>query len=160
MAKNRDNALVEDLILACTGDGIASDTAQKAIRALCKFYGGQMIYIPVKKENGTSAENLRGVLADAVGDSAAEKILGKIMSLYGQMQLYIPLERKAFRKIIALEIYERYGNDGSNMNDLARSYGISFTLAYNLWKLGQHEKLQPSMPYLPFLEMAGNNNSD
>jgi hypothetical protein len=43
------------------------------------------------------------------------------------------------------------------MNDLARSYGISFTFAYNLWKLGRHEKLKPSTPYLPFLEMANNN---
>jgi Mor family transcriptional regulator len=102
----------------------------------------------------------RYILADAVGDSAAEKILGKIMSLYGNMQLYIPFERTAFRKIIALEIYERYGKDGNNMNDLARYYGISFTLAYNLWKLGQREKMKPTMPYLPFLEMAGNNNFD
>jgi len=160
MAKSRDNALVEDLILACTGEKVSSKTAQKAIRALCRYYGGQMIYVPVKKETGTSAEKLRGILADAVGDSAAEKILGKIMSLYGNMQLYIPFERTAFRKIIALEIYERYGKDGNNMNDLARYYGISFTLAYNLWKLGQREKMKPTMPYLPFLEMAGNNNFD
>ncbi|MDR0455401.1 MAG: hypothetical protein LBH20_01790 [Treponema sp.] len=160
MAKSNDNALVEDLILACTGGGISSAAAQKAVRALCRYYGGQMIYIPVKKETGTSAENLRGIFADAVGDNAAEKILGKIMALYGNMQLYIPMERTAFRKVIALEIYERYGNDGGSMNDLARSYGISFTLAYNLWKLGKHEKLQPSMPYLPFLEMAENNNSN
>jgi Mor family transcriptional regulator len=158
MAKNRDNALVKDLIIACTGE-VSSETAQKAIRALCRFYGGQMIYIPVKKETGTSAENLRGVFADAVGGCDAEKILGKIMTLYGNMQLYIPLERTAFRKTIALEIYERYGNDGNNMNDLARNYGISFTLAYNLWKLGQHEKLNSSLPYLPFLEEATNNNS-
>jgi len=160
MAKSHDNALVEDLILACTGEGVSSETAQKAIRALCRYYGGQMIYVPGKKETGTSAENLRGILADAVGDSPAKKILGKIMALYGTMQLYIPFERTAFRKTIALEIYERYGNDESNMNDLARYYGISFTLAYNLWKLGQREKLKPSMPFLPFLEMTGNNNFD
>ena len=160
MAKNRDNALAEDLILACTGEGVPSATAQKAVRALCRFYGGQMIYIPAKKENGASAKNLRGVIADAAGDIAAEKILNKIMALYGNMQLYIPMERTAFRKTIALEIYGRYGNDGSSMSDLARFYGISFTLAYNLWKEGQREKLKPSMPYLPFLEMAENNNTD
>jgi Mor family transcriptional regulator len=159
MVKSRDNALAEDLILACTGEGVPPETAQRAIRALCRFYGGQMVYIPVKKETGKSAENLRGILADAVGGSAAEKILVKIMALYGNMQLYIPMERSAFRKTIALEIYERYGKDGSSMNDLARQYGISFTLAYNLWKMGQHEKLKPSMPYLPFLELV-NNNSD
>jgi Mor family transcriptional regulator len=152
------NALVEDLILSCTGGGVSSETAQKAVRALCRYYGGQMIYIPAKKETGTSAENLRRVLADAAGDYDGEKILGKIMALYGNMQLYIPMERTAFRKIIALEIYARYGNDGSSMNDLAREYNISFTLAYSLWKIGRHEKLKPSMPYLPFLEMADNNS--
>jgi Mor family transcriptional regulator len=76
------------------------------------------------------------------------------------MHLYIPFERTAFRKTIALEIYARYGNDGSNMNDLARDYNISFTHAYNLWKTGRHEKLKPSMPYLPFMELAGGNNPD
>jgi len=153
MARPHDNALIEDLILSCTVEGVSPQTAQKAIRAICRFYGGQMIYIPGKKENGTSAENLRGILADAVGDSNAEKILGKIMLLYGTMQLYIPLERSAFRKTIALEIYERYGK-GCTMNDLARHYGITFTFAYRLWKQGQREKLKPTMPYLPFLELA------
>jgi hypothetical protein len=32
--------------------------------------------------------------------------------------------------------------------------------AYHLWQIGQHEKLKPSMPYLPFLELAENNNPD
>jgi Mor family transcriptional regulator len=150
----RDSALVEDLVLSCAGEGISVETAQKAIRALCRYYGGQMIYIPVKKKDGTSAGNLRRVITDAAGDSAAEKIVGKIMRMYGNMQLYIPLERCAFRTIIALEIYERYGKDGVTMNDLAREYNISFTFAYNLWKKGRHEKLKPSMPYLPFLELA------
>jgi Mor family transcriptional regulator len=158
--KPRDNALVEDMILSCTGEKISSEAAQKAVRALCRYYGGQMTYIPVKKKDGTLAENLRRVIADAVGDPAAEKILDRLMALYGNMQVYIPLERTAFRKIIALEIYKRYGNDGSSMNDLARDYNISFSCAYNFWKLGQHEKLKPSMPYLPFLELAGNNNPD
>jgi len=113
-----------------------------------------MVYIPAKKENGTSAENLRGVLADAAGDSAAEKILGRIMALYGAMQLYIPLERTSFRKTIALEIYARCDGDKCTMNDLAREYGISAMTAYRLWERGRHEKLKPTIPYLPFLEMA------
>jgi Mor family transcriptional regulator len=160
MGKSGDNSLAEDLILSCTGDGVSSEIAQKAIRALCRYYGGQMIYIPAKKENGESAENLRRVIADAVGDPAAEEIVCRIMRLYGNMQLYIPMERTAFRKIIALEIYARYGNDEGSMNDLAREYNISFTFAYNLWKEGRHEKLKPSMPYLPFLELAESNNHD
>jgi Mor family transcriptional regulator len=158
--KSHDNALVEDLILFCAGDGVTSETAQKAIRALCRYYGGQMIYIPAKKEKGTSAEKLRCLLTDAVGDGAAGKITGKIMRIYGNMPLYIPMERTAFRKIIALEIYARYGHDGNSMNDLARDYNISFTFAYALWKEGRHEKLKPSMPYLPFLELAESNNHD
>ena len=159
MAKAKTRGLVEDLILSCASGEVSSETAQKAVRAICRYLGGQMIYIPGKKENGLSAKNLRGIIADAVGDSYAEKILGKIMALYGCMLLYIPLEGKAFRKTIALEIYERLGKNGCSMNDLARDYHISFTQAYRLWKLGQREKLKPSMPYLPFLETAENNNS-
>jgi Mor family transcriptional regulator len=158
--KSRDSALVEDLILSCTGGGVTSDTAQKAVRALCRYFGGQMVYIPARKENGTSAENLRCVISDAVNGFAAEMILNKIMRLYGGMQIYFPLERKAFRKIIALEIYSRCGNNGYGMNDLAREYNISFTFAYDLWKEGRREKLKPSMPYLPFLELHENNNPD
>jgi Mor family transcriptional regulator len=158
MAKSR--GLVEDLILSCTSGGVSSETAQKAVRAICHYYGGQMIYIPAQKANGASSENLRGVIADAVGDIYAEKILGKIMILYGRMLLYIPQEDKAFRKTIALEIYERLGKDGITMNDLAREYRISSAYGYKLWKEGQSEKLRPSMPYLPFLEMAKNINPD
>jgi Mor family transcriptional regulator len=157
--KSRASALsgqrpAEDLIVSCAGDGVASETAQKAVRALCRYYGGQMVYIPARKEDGTSAENLRRVIADAVGGGAAEGIVGKIMRLYGGMQIYFPLERKAFRKIIALEIFARAGDNGCTMNDLAREYGISADYAYKLWKKGRYEKLKPSMPYLPFLELA------
>jgi Mor family transcriptional regulator len=119
-----------------------------------------MTYIPAKKKEGILAENLRRVIADAVGDIAAEKIVDKIMALYGRMQVYFPLERCAFKKITALEIYKRYGENGVTMNDLAREYNISAAHAGYLWKLGQHEKLKPSMPYLPFLELAENNNHD
>jgi len=152
MAKSR--GLVEDLILSCTSGEVSSETAQKAVRAICRYYGGQMIYIPGRKANGASAKNLHGVIADAVGDGYAEKILEKIMTFYGCMLLYIPMEEKAFKKTIALEIYERYGNKGITMNDLAREYHISVVHAYKLWQEGQREKLKPSMPYLPFLEMA------
>jgi Mor family transcriptional regulator len=145
---------VEDLILSCAGEGVTTETTQKAVRALCRYYGGQMTYIPARKKNGASAENLRRVIADAAGDPAAERIVGRIMRLYGNMQIYFPLERRAFRKIIALEIFERCGKGGVTMNDLAREYGVSANHAYDLWKEGQYEKLKPSMPYLPFLELA------
>jgi len=158
MPKSRDGDLAQDLILTCTGGGVSSETAQKAVRAICRYFGGQMVYIPAKKENGSSAGNLRGVITDAVGDLDAEKILGRIMALYGSLQLYIPMERAAFRKTIALEIYERY--DGTGMNDLAREYGISTNTAYKLWREGQGEKIKPSMPYQPLLELDENINPD
>jgi Mor family transcriptional regulator len=150
---------VEDLILSCASGEVSSQTVQKAVRAICRYFGGQMIYIPAKKENGASAESLRGVIADAVGDKYAEKILGKIMRLYGRMLLYIPFEEKAFKKTIALEIYQRCGHKGKGiaMNDLAREYHISVAHAYRLWELGQREKFKPSMPYLPFSEIIDIN---
>jgi Mor family transcriptional regulator len=156
--KPRDSALAEDLILSCAGEGVSPEDAQKAVRALCRYYGGQMAYIPAKKKDGASAENLRRVVADAAGDAAAEKIVDRIMFLYGGMQVYFPLERCAFKKIAALEIFERCGRNGITMNDLAREYNISAAHAYRLWQTGRHEKLKPSMPYLPFLELAGSNN--
>jgi Mor family transcriptional regulator len=157
MAKHEGVSLVEDLIVSCAADGVTSEVAQKAISAVCRYFGGQMVYIPGRAKKGKSARTLRGVVADAVGDGAAQIIVAKIMRLYGNMQLYIPLERRAFIKIIALEIYARYGNDGSRINDLAREYGVSFTQACRLWKEGQHEKPKPSMPYL---ELAESNNPD
>jgi Mor family transcriptional regulator len=157
--KYHDSSLVKDLILSCTGGGVSSETAQQAIRALCRYYGGQMVYVPARKENGKAAEKIRSIIADAVGDPAAEKILNKIMALYGKTQVYFPLERTAFRKTIALEIYARLGN-GCCINDLAGDYNISFTCAYNFWKWARHEKLKPSMPYLPFLELAEHINRD
>jgi len=160
MAKAKPCGLVEDLILSCASGGVSSETAQKAVRAICRYFGGQMIYIPGRKAGGASAKSLCGVIADAVGDGYAEKILDKIMILYGRMQVYIPQEKKAFRKTIALEIYERHGREGIGMNDLAREYHISFTLAYELWRQGRREKLKPSMPYLPFLEVGESINSD
>jgi Mor family transcriptional regulator len=160
MAKAKTRRLVEDLILSCASDKVPSETAQKAVRAICRYFGGQMIYIPGKKADGASAESLRGVIADAVGDGYAEKILAKIMILYGCTLLYIPLEGKAFRKTIAREIYERLGKDGTTMPDLARDYRISVAHGYRLWEEGQDEKFRPSMPYLPFLEMPEYNKNN
>jgi Mor family transcriptional regulator len=152
--------MVEDLILSCAGGEVSSEAAQKAVRALCRYYGGQMTYIPAEKKDGILAEQLRRVIADATGDSAAEKIVDKLMTLYGGMQVYFPLERCAFKMITALEIYHRYGENGVTMNDLAREYNISAGHAGYLWKLGRHEKLKPSMPYLPFLELGEYTNPD
>jgi len=119
-----------------------------------------MLYVPATKEDGKSAEKLRGVVADAVGDDAAGEIVGRIMRLYGGTQQYIPLERNAFRKTIALEIFARLGTDGATMTDLALEYKITFSHGYRLWREGQAERLRATMPFLPFLELAEDNNGD
>jgi len=149
----RDSSLAEDMILLCS-IAVGSETAQKGIRALCRYFGGQLIYVPLRNDTGQSAEKIRGVLADAVGDKDAAAMLEKLMIRFGGLQIYIPLERCAFRKTIALEIYEHNYNKGMSINDLAREYNISFTHAYTLWKEGQKEKYHKSLPYLPFLELS------
>jgi len=149
---------VQDLILSCVSGRVSSEAVQRGIRALCRHYGGLLLYVPARKEDGIAADKLRGVLADAVGDGPAEEMLERIMRLYGGIQIYLPLERNAFRKTIALEIFARLGTDGLTMTDLAREYGITFSHAYTLWREGRAEKLRPSMPYLPFLELAEDNN--
>jgi Mor family transcriptional regulator len=148
--RKRDN-LADDMIILCS-TAVGAETAQKGIRALCRYCGGRMIYIPLRDDAGDSAEKIRGVLADAVGDRPARQILDKLMIRFGGLQIYIPLERCAFRKIIALEIYERNYNKGIPINDLAEDYNISFTFAYTLWREGRHEKQHKTLPYLPFLE--------
>jgi len=154
MARRRgdDAGAVEDLILSCVGGRVSSQTSQRAIRALCRHYGGTRPY--VREGNA----EMRGVLADAVGDAAAEHIMGRIVALYGGTQVYFP--RDAFRMTIALEIYERLGKDGTTMSDLAREYGISDSHGYRLWREGRKEKLHRTMPYLPFLELGESNNRD
>jgi Mor family transcriptional regulator len=146
-----DNSLAEDMILLCS-TAVGPETAQKGIRALCRYFGGQMIYVPLKADNGMSAEKIRGVLADAVGDRPAQEMLDKIMFRWGSFQIYVPLERFAFRKIIALEIYERNYAHQVSMNDLAREYGISFRFVYKLWKEGQCEKFHKTLPFQPLLD--------
>jgi Mor family transcriptional regulator len=145
--------LAEDMIILCS-TAVGAETAQKGIRALCRHFGGQLIYVPLRADKGESAEKIRGVIADAAGDRPAQQMLDKLMARLGGLQIYVPLERCAFRKTIALEIYERNYNKGTPMNDLAREYNVSFTHAYALWKEGRHEKYQKTLPYLPFLEFS------
>jgi Mor family transcriptional regulator len=149
--RKTDRTLASDMILLCS-DAVGEEAAQKGIRALFRYFGGQMVYIPLRNEAGSIAEKIRGVLADAVGDRPAQEMLEKIMFRFGSFQIYIPLERFAFRKTIALEIYEKNYSHGIPMNDLAREYGISFHMAYDLWAEGQREKFHKTIPFLPFLE--------
>lgn len=127
-------------------------TAVKGIRAICQYYGGQMIFLPkFKRDSSETAEQIRGVLADSVGDGAAETMLEVIMAQFGGVPLYIPQESRAFRDEMAKEIKERYDGTQETMRDLCRDYKISFTQVYRLWHRAEQiereerEKKQPCL---------------
>jgi len=124
-----NHIFVKDMImsLSCLID---PESARRGLRALCRYFGGQLLYIPKNKADGESAEKIRGVLADEVGDSDAEKIIEKLMMFYGGIQLYIPLERTGFKEDIANEIYEKYDGTSKTMSDICRDYNLSFTQVY------------------------------
>jgi Mor family transcriptional regulator len=122
-------------------DVVGRPAAVKGIRAVCRYFGGQLIYIPKHKTSGDTTEELHGVLRDAAGDADSGRMLKKLMALYGGYQIYIPIEKKAFKKIIAREIYEHYGVD-KTIGDLCREYNISFNTVYRFFYEGRDEKLQ------------------
>jgi Mor family transcriptional regulator len=131
-----DTTLARDMILLCS-DAVGQKAAHQGVRALFRHFGGQILYIPLRSNTGKSARKIHGILAATVGDNPARKILDRLMFRFGGMQIYIALERYAFRKNIAMEIYERNYKQGVPVNDLAREYGISFSFAYTLWREGQ-----------------------
>lgn len=124
-----NHVFVKDLTasLSCMID---KGSARRGIRALCRYFGGQLLYIPLSKVDGASAEKIRGVLADEVGDGDAEKILSKLMMFYGGLQIYIPLERTGFKGDIAQEIYEKYDGTNESMNEICREYNVTFAQVY------------------------------
>ena len=138
--------IADDMVDGCTGI-VDRETAVKAVRVICRYFGGTIIYIPVRAVNGISAKELRGVLIDAVGDKDGERILEKIMALLGGQQLYIPMENKAFREEIALEIYERFDGQKKRSRDLALEYRTSSNQIYQLWKLGRKIKVSRREEY-------------
>jgi Mor family transcriptional regulator len=147
--------LTEELTNDFIMGGAEKDAAQKAVRALFRYFGGQMLSVPSRKADSKTGEKIRRVIADATDDATAEKVLDKLMTFHGGKQLYFKLEQRACRKEIAREIYSRYryGEEGSTMNDLAREYNISCAHAYRLWREGQRERaseLQESQPLLGF----------
>jgi Mor family transcriptional regulator len=124
-----NHVFVKDMIasLSCLID---PESARRGLRAMCRYFGGQLLYIPQNKVDGKSAEKIRGVLADEVGDADAEKIIEKLMAFYGGIQLYIPLERTGFKEDIANEIYEKYDGTNESMSELCRNYNLSFAQVY------------------------------
>lgn len=143
--------LPAEMVASCSarlGKG-GHETAVKGIRAICQYYGGQMIFLPkFKRDNSKTAEQLFGILADAVGDGMAEIMLDVIMSQFGGVQVYIPQEVRAFRDEVAKEIYERYDGTDESRGELCREYKITFTQIYRLRARAvelRKEKNQPSL---------------
>ncbi|QQO10324.1 Mor transcription activator family protein [Breznakiella homolactica] len=130
--------LVQEMILACEEALGNKDTAVRGVRAICKWFGGQLIYIPRSKTEGAkNSEKLKDILFGALGEKDGAVMLKKIMAYFGGVQLYIPIEQRAFKKEIAQEIYDRYDGTQESMRRLCREYGISFSQVYRLWSSGQ-----------------------
>ena len=137
-----DRNLAAEFIEACAEAVGSRKEAVAAVRALCKWFGGQPLYIPLIRANGVAAEAIRGVLADAVGDLAAERMLQKIMTLFGGVRLYIPMEARAFRDAIAREIYEKYDGSQESLRKLCREYNMSFVQVYRMFSEGRDSAKQ------------------
>ena len=138
--------IITDMIEGCNGI-VEKSVAVRALRAVCRYFGGQLVYIPMDKTTGDTIAELRGALVDEVGDGDAERILEKIMALFGGIQIYIPMERGGFRDIIAREIYEKYDGDKKKIRDLCREYGMSFSQVYRLWAEGRDNKKQMALDF-------------
>lgn len=144
----KTKTLIDDMLLVCTSRLADHAQARKALRAVCRYYGGQQLYIPRwKKESSRKAEELRDVLADAVGDPDGETVLDELMTKFGGFAHYIPLEGRAFRTDVAQEIYESYDGTTEHLGDLCRQYGITYTQVYRLWHLARDEKLQQQFDF-------------
>lgn len=128
--------IANDMVDGCA-DVVGRETAVKAVRALCRHFGGSLIYIPIAKTTGDTIGEMRGVLCGAAGGRDGERILAKLMALFGAQQLYVPMEKSAFREEFAREIYGRSGGDKEKIRDLCREYGMSFTHIYRLWHKGR-----------------------
>jgi Mor family transcriptional regulator len=146
VTKNYEGRLAaSDMVAACS-DVADRAAAVKAIRAVCKYFGGQIVYFPKNKTTGKTTEELHGVLRDAVGDYHGGLMLKKLMALYGGGPVYIPVEKKAFREIIAQEIYEHYGVD-KTIGDFCREYTMTFNTVYRLYYEGRDNKLQAEFEF-------------
>ena len=129
--------LADDLVDACAEAVGNRSAAVRAVRALCRSFGGQPIYIPARDGGGVSAEEIRGVLVESVGEHEARLMLSNIMALLGGVQVYVPKESRAFRECIAQEVFEKHDGSIGSMRELCREYSISFVQIYRLWREGR-----------------------
>ncbi len=143
--------LAAEMVRACSynlGQG-ENDIAVKGIRAVCQYFGGQMIFLPKSKIAGSkTAETLYGVLADAVGEPAAGIMLDTLTTQFGGVQLYIPQESRAFRDEVAKEIFEKYDGTDESRGDICREYKITFSQVYRLRERALALKKEDNAPKL------------
>jgi Mor family transcriptional regulator len=132
--------ITDDIVNACA-DVVGRDTAIKGARILCRYFGGTIVYIPVKKKDGHIIKEINSVLNEFIGEHNTEKMLNKIMAIMGGNCVYFPMERTAFKNAIALEIYQRYNDEGVTVREMCRDYCMSFATIYQLWKKGRRIKL-------------------
>jgi Mor family transcriptional regulator len=142
MANNyEDRSLALDMIDGCAMV-VDRPTAIKGIREVCRYFGGQILYIPMSKTTGKTTEELGGILRDTVGDYAGDRMLKKLMALFGGRQVYIPMEQRAFHHMIVREIYDRYDGTGESRGALCREYHMSANTVYRFYREALDEKIQ------------------
>lgn len=130
-----DLNLANEMVASCAArlGGGGRETAVKGIRAICRHFGGQLLYLPrYKKDESDTAEQFWGILADAVGDADADVLLEVLMGQFGGVPLYIPKEDRAFRNEMAKEIKAEYDGTKQKRGELCRRYNMSFTQLYRL----------------------------
>jgi Mor family transcriptional regulator len=146
MARNNADCqnIMLDIVNACHGY-LDKNTAVKGVRNLCRYFGGGMYYIPIKRKDGRCITEIRDTLSEAIGERGANIIIDKMMVMLGGLNIYIPLEISAFKDVIAEEIYRRNAYENTSMREIFKDYGISFNMAYILWKKGRRIKLNKEM---------------
>jgi Mor family transcriptional regulator len=114
------------------------EEAIRAVRAVLRFFGGQLIYFPQSaREDSKQVMHLRDVLTDEIGGVDAERFIEAWAKYWGGSQQYMPLEQSAFRDEIADEIYARFDGSMDTMGDLCREYKTSYVNIYRLYHKGQ-----------------------
>ena len=82
------DGLMLDMLRDVSERGIDRSQVLKALRALSCWYGGQLIYLPRRKEKSEFADELYGVIADAIGDADAQPLYDIMSTVYGGAQWY------------------------------------------------------------------------
>lgn len=139
--------IIKEMVTHCSNMISDKEVAVKGIRAICKLYGGQQIYLPCRDKESKNSKELLGIFSDAVGDYYGEIMLDTIMFHFGGVQVYIPKEARAFRGEIAKEIFATYDGTTASMRELCREYNISFVQVYRLWHMAHDEKKQLSLNF-------------